>query len=189
MGPRSCERGNGLQPDPNKPRMPRLQWGRARASAEMGTAPSASAPSATLQWGRARASAEIWLALWRQRLPGNGLQWGRARASAEMGSPWLRSSPGWRGFNGAALVRARKYAQVVELRRRLAELQWGRARASAEIRRERNGRDAGSWPLQWGRARASAEISRTPDPFVWMLCFNGAALVRARKFAGPLARR
>ncbi|SRR5581483_9765839 len=82
MGPRSCERGNFKQlrkkADPYE-----LQWGRARASAEMSVVVNIGLLSSTLQWGRARASAEMY-----------------ARA--------VFPHPGGPSFNGAALVRARK---------------------------------------------------------------------------------
>src|SRR5579885_3104256 len=94
---------------PGQVRMFGLQWGRARASAEMLSASKRSTKHAKkLQWGRARASAEMT----RDGTAASGsrslLQWGRARASAEIamhpkGRVVITSS-----FNGAALVRARK---------------------------------------------------------------------------------
>ncbi len=132
MGPRSCERGN--EPvSPNPMRIVRLlQWGRARASAEILRPRSAATPRNSLQWGRARASAEIRRPLQRGERAvvasmgprscerGNGgdgkmplqaspwLQWGRARASAEMHRCGTRALSPRSRFNGAALVRARK---------------------------------------------------------------------------------
>src|SRR5581483_10197008 len=99
MGPRSCERGNAIA-DEARLRILLLQWGRARASAEMcdavverhgGSAASMgprscergnagshvrTASCGRLQWGRARASAEISA----RRVSDAGLallQWGR----------------------------------------------------------------------------------------------------------------
>src|SRR5581483_9078510 len=111
-----------------------------------------------------------------------------------------------RSFNGAALVRARKSRLSADRTVVLLLLQWGRARASAEI--PRRGRASGQRlrgasmgprscergnvvareslldraELQWGRARASAEMvcSQTRTSRACR-CFNGAALVRARK--------
>src|SRR5581483_10659319 len=155
MGPRSCERGNDLAwraataPDT-------LQWGRARASAEIRWAARQSrwAASASmgprscergnavimgrvhiltisLQWGRARASAEIGnFGHFNPCLP--LLQWGRARASAEMRLNSLHAR--WCiSFNGAALVRARKSWFDARAKASVNTLQWGRARASAEM--------------------------------------------------------
>src|SRR5581483_6607205 len=110
------------------------------------------------------------------------------------------------GFNGAALVRARKSPGEQIPRARLTALQWGRARASAEM--PSFGFSLSHHPmLQWGRARASAEImlaklltdirseaSMGPRSCERGNCgiqktktrsftsFNGAALVRARKW-------
>src|SRR5581483_5339314 len=83
MGPRSCERGN----QPRCARVPvcrRLQWGRARASAEIDLVADLRHHAGTrLQWGRARASAEIRRHALGVLAPFR-LQWGRARASAEI---------------------------------------------------------------------------------------------------------
>src|SRR5579885_2255839 len=83
MGPRSDERGNyaswrclGCQW--------KLQWGRARMSAEIGKwEMGIISYEVALQWGRARMSAEI-PQLPRLRFPRLPLQWGRARMSAEI---------------------------------------------------------------------------------------------------------
>ncbi len=158
-----------------------LQWGRARASAEISFLLLSSAISIPLQWGRARASAEIT----RNRFPCgvqgrfNGAALVRARkcrSTQFMHWPKNTASMGPRScergnsgdsstasvscscFNGAALVRARKWCLWATFRVGLEELQWGRARASAEI--------AG--------ARRCARLTSG---------FNGAALVRARKCA------
>ncbi len=187
MGPRSCERGNRAE----WARLPRrlgLQWGRARASAEIAeTATPSFAPNA-LQWGRARASAEmggnsggegsLLPASMGPRSCERGnillkpftaqryftLQWGRARASAEIRA--RRTQPCWdrARFNGAALVRARKFRHAASTTKSPPSLQWGRARASAEM--------TASGILTALAAR----------------CFNGAALVRARKSSGELTR-
>src|SRR5579885_1243181 len=108
MGPRSDERGNKRYPCGRKTECERLQWGRARMSAEMQVGMEREKKiSLSLQWGRARMSAEI--------SGPNGvlvpicwLQWGRARMSAEI------------------------KRELQKLRRDLG-LQWGRARMSAEI--------------------------------------------------------
>ncbi len=86
-----------------------LQWGRARASAEMKTATQTLCGCLSLQWGRARASAEISEQMV-ELCPGIRLQWGRARASAEMPRNTGSTSAIGKCFNGAALVRARKCA-------------------------------------------------------------------------------
>src|SRR5581483_4459349 len=83
MGPRSCERGN-RRGQRFKARSPEwLQWGRARASAEIAAERENMASICRLQWGRARASAEMSAQLSAQA-HSTLLQWGRARASAEM---------------------------------------------------------------------------------------------------------
>ncbi len=106
MGPRSCERGNIVRvPHPSLYRM-LLQWGRARASAEISDRWRISRSGSRLQWGRARASAEIDYGAHRSIRVGR-LQWGRARASAEM-APTVTATVTPARFNGAALVRARK---------------------------------------------------------------------------------
>src|SRR5579885_3181378 len=109
MGPRSCERGNDADQELVRRYCEQLQWGRARASAEIATFVSVAfprhlasmgprscergnnlttAPSGgnlfVLQWGRARASAEMEREQWRAREIARLLQWGRARASAEI---------------------------------------------------------------------------------------------------------
>src|SRR5581483_2298135 len=183
-----------------------------------------------LQWGRARASAEIsrWSRSHDHQDPCfNGAALVRARKSPPPcglssirerfnGAALVRARkwPSWpgprrgaaSGFNGAALVRARKCLARALLRENSIMLQWGRARASAEITQIMNqflpehgcfngaalvrarksasrrvGRKRASM-LQWGRARASAEIcciAGLDGGAFWR--FNGAALVRARK--------
>src|SRR5581483_5803124 len=158
MGPRSCERGNGLQPDPNKPRMPLLQWGRARASAEMHRAGQA---------------------FWRESLGFNGAALVRARKWGRRRAPPLPP----RRFNGAALVRARKYgwrsggkdcqgtgfngAALVRARK------WGRRRAPPLPPRRFNGA-ALVRARKYGWRSGGKDCQGTG--------FNGAALVRARKW-------
>src|SRR5581483_8574650 len=92
-----------------------------------------SPPIVKLQWGRARASAEMTRFRRLAVLPLSRLQWGRARASAEIKigrcARWQRS---W-SFNGAGLVRARKFDIDTLASCMSTRLQWGRARASAEI--------------------------------------------------------
>src|SRR5579884_2996537 len=181
MGPRSCERGNHFAhpAPPHKPE--RLQWGRARASAEM-------------------------LRCLRTTFAVGLLQWGRARASAEMCDRMGGGAPSASRFNGAALVRARKCSAARPSCMWASKLQWGRARASAEIFCCQNahstvfrasmgprscergnplamvGPGPGESTLQWGRARASAEITEEyGGGLLDVVSFNGAALVRARK--------
>src|SRR5581483_6034507 len=119
MGPRSCERGNGLQPDPNKPRMPLLQWGRARASAEMHRAGQA---------------------FWRESLGFNGAALVRARKYG-----WRSGGKDCQGtgFNGAALVRARKWG-----RRRAPPLPPRRFNGAALVRARKYGWRSGGKDCQ-----------------------------------------
>ena len=158
-----------------------LQWGRARASAEILLPSAAVLRPLVLQWGRARASAEIrkillpdnafisasmgprscergnrhWLrpaTLAAHRFNGAALVRARKSVTGTAAPPVLDPS-----FNGAALVRARKSPGEQIPRARLTALQWGRARASAEM--PSFGFSLSHHPmLQWGRARASAEI-------------------------------
>src|SRR5579884_2767892 len=136
--------------------------------------------AAMLQWGRARASAEIVSEIVsktertiasmgpRSCERGNapGARWARWNGRSFNGAALVRarkfaqSRPGClpeHGFNGAALVRARKWDGKGARVSFVAWLQWGRARASAEITSE-NFNDIYHSELQWGRARASAEI-------------------------------
>ncbi len=155
MGPRSCERGNDAR-SVHVMLVESLQWGRARASAEM--------PD--------RADA-----LFGAMARFNGAALVRARKFDKI---IYRESEAYDGFNGAALVRARKspdppivtgarlasmgprscergnQARTKEGAKKI-ELQWGRARASAEIVFRLS--DIIRYRmLQWGRARASAEM-------------------------------
>src|SRR5581483_5533625 len=159
-----------------------------------------------LQWGRARASAEMAPRREVRRLEPDGFNGAalvRARKSVADYKNVIKKSLASMGprscergndlvadlrhhailrFNGAALVRARKSEQEPIDSYVLILLQWGRARASAEMRRigihihypivasmgprscERgNGFHVRATcllhvQLQWGRARASAEI-------------------------------
>src|SRR5581483_8633215 len=158
MGPRSCERGNQTLHSVRASKLycfngaalvrarkcrtsglascrSWLQWGRARASAEIALLHALSDAQnkgfngaalvrarkwrsrnlrtrrpVGLQWGRARASAEI--SAHRGVIPRDAdlLQWGRARASAEIGLSSVAACCTCTSFNGAALVRARKSA-------------------------------------------------------------------------------
>src|SRR5581483_2888847 len=145
--------------------LPELQWGRARASAEMGTCAKNANHASLLQWGRARASAEM-------REPSGERQKSQC-------------------FNGAALVRARKWEPLF-LFNADDKLQWGRARASAEmgcdIVLEMSGwyvASMGPRSCERGNNADDHKEERRP-PY----CFNGAALVRARKSrASASARR
>ncbi len=184
MGPRSCERGNMTGYPHGRPGYVIASMGpRSCERGNTRTLRYSCSAACWLQWGRARASAEIIA----QRLIGLGvaeLQWGRARASAEMTDPnkWGFYSY---SFNGAALVRARKSPFLLTPARLDPSLQWGRARASAEIPARlaagRNGAQ-GFNGAALVRARKSFSFIHSP-PF--LPCFNGAALVRARKSDSP----
>ena len=132
MGPRSFERGNEHAPHCSSNVHPRLQWGRARSSAETFGAGLGARIYYRLQWGRARSTAETYPIVYhsdhqsqasmgpRSFERGNGgsdrhvlyngcsLQWGRARSSAETALSGVDPQLNVVGFNGAALVRARK---------------------------------------------------------------------------------
>ena len=83
----------------------RLQWGRARVSAEIFTRSIAlMAAGSVLQWGRARVSAEILAGNVPDGVPVRALQWGRARVSAEIFWRARRRRRAASCFNGAALV-------------------------------------------------------------------------------------
>ena len=69
---------------PHHPRVRLLQWGRARAGAEICADGKVQPGPYVLQWGRARAGAEINLAGLTLETPLALLQWGRARAGAEI---------------------------------------------------------------------------------------------------------
>src|SRR5581483_3027732 len=110
-----------------------LQWGRARASAEIrpggikeGRLAVASMGPRSCERGNSFHGGV--------RLRGDLLQWGRARASAEIPN---------------AVVTALSDGR----------LQWGRARASAEMPAHQPAQGRCVEALQWGRARASAEIT------------------------------
>ncbi len=158
-----------------------LQWGRARASAEMAFARSLKNEYQRLQWGRARASAEMHFCGISPALDSYASM---GPSSCERGN-----TPSWQmghtlgpRFNGAALVRARKWHERQGwLQPYPGPLQWGRARASAEMRSDGLREIRPMLWLQWGRARASAEISRYHSLHPVRCSFNGAALVRARK--------
>ncbi len=133
MGPRSCERGNKTHGTPQSA-SPTLQWGRARASAEIRAAhyrlvcPLRFNGAALVRARKCFSSVTT-----TERL--SLLQWGRARASAEMKGGDMSEWPEDLRFNGAALVRARKWVERgLSVNPRLG-LQWGRARASAEMAR------------------------------------------------------
>src|SRR5581483_10834540 len=205
MGPRSCERGNPSEKDAALLGSRALQWGRARASAEIPPrgvhheiAAVASMGPRSCERGNDRVRDF-------DRTSGALLQWGRARASAEIVRRIDTGHMAERRFNGAALVRARKSDPAQRARIEAVLLQWGRARASAEMPNigprilsilasmgprscERGNkfvarpRISTVYPLQWGRARASAEIALLHAlSDAQNKGFNGAALVRARK--------
>ena len=60
-------------------------------------------------------------------------------------------------------------------------LQWGRAHSSAEIPPPGSSLCRANPSLQWGRAHSSAEMPLTIQTPMSQSCFNGAALIRARK--------
>src|SRR5579883_2733615 len=131
MGPRSDERGN-VEFCGGRWRSCKLQWGRARMSAEIRLARANCWPCYRLQWGRARMSAEIERASVANGRA-HGLQWGRARMSAEIGI----ASAGRSGCAEASMGprsdergNENLYLHAVRL---FGWLQWGRARMSAEM--------------------------------------------------------
>ena len=113
-----------------------------------------------------------------------------------------------RCFNGAALLQARKWNEVSRIikdldasmgprsckrgnaiRKRsndnlLCKLQWGRALASAEMLNLYGPPSGLLSALQWGRALASAEMAKSDQYRQQLQCFNGAALLQARKYCG-----
>src|SRR5581483_4336240 len=184
MGPRSCERGNpcrsrlhGLDPL-------ELQWGRARASAEilkyvysLHCVQEASMGPRSCERGNASAAGTTGIAgslgfngaaLVRARKcekggenddddlqSFNGAALVRARKSEEK---CLRK-PHPASFNGAALVRARKsQPRVVGIAQRSASMG---PRSCERGNRSQRQPAVADYKLQWGRARASAEI---PSP-------------------------
>ena len=90
-------------------------------------------------------------------------------------------------FNGAALTRARSYTSGSVLKPAGKVLQWGRAYKSAEFKKRK--------PLQKTGVNASMGPrlqERGVRPFerdfgLQLLCFNGAALTRARSCCGATA--
>src|SRR5579885_3280556 len=157
MGPRSCERGN----------LPK---------------PGGSWEPGPLQWGRARASAEITLRMMHLLNYLFLLQWGRARASAEMPRLASPSSDSSRCFNGAALVRARKSRPGVSVIDGVVRASMGPRscergnEANAGVLLTIGGASMGPRSCERGNRR-TARLE--PAPLVAR--FNGAALVRARK--------
>src|SRR5581483_6290567 len=132
-----------------------LQWGRARASAEMSPTPATTTEGTQLQWGRARASAEIRRHALGVLAPFR-LQWGRARASAEI--RWAANVALWP-----------------------LALQWGRARASAEIDPSGSSSATGGGASMGPRSCERGNRKQRPRKQRPPASFNGAALVRARK--------
>ena len=67
-------------------------------------------------------------------------------------------------------------------------LQWGRSRTTAEMTAEL---PEPLYPckLQWGRSRTTAEIGKSPPSLYRYGSFNGAAVVRLRKWNPSLRRR
>src|SRR5581483_1499259 len=132
MGPRSCERGNGTNGDGYSD-AGTLQWGRARASAEMTGisfailhAEHASMGPRSCERGNSavvagRPGREI------ASMGPRSCERGNSSACREACHLVYR-------FNGAALVRARKLPRILVGVSPTCLLQWGRARASAEIR-------------------------------------------------------
>ena len=146
MGPRPRGRGNLLGRRQVQPATSQLQWGRARAGAEIRTG-----------WSRRAGH--------RSAPRFNGAAPARARKSClncGQVNQALRSAC----FNGAAPARARKsiFGDCIP-----ALLQWGRARAGAEMPRQLS-----RSRLQWGRARAGAEITATECPLQYPLQWGRA---------------
>ena len=158
MGPRSCERGNKTHGTPQSA-SPTLQWGRARASAEIRAAhyrlvcPLRFNGAALVRARKCFSSVTT-----TERL--SLLQWGRARASAEMKGGDMSEWPEDLRFNGAALVRARKSTAffTIASSRNVASMgPRSCERGNLGVMHEGAERAV---QLQWGRARASAEMAR-----------------------------
>src|SRR5581483_7869088 len=165
MGPRSCERGNGRLPAGQSPFLQGLQWGRARASAEIALAQPRAPESREASMGPRSCERGNT----RPRYHGLVVTFTASMGprSCERGNLGSRQTArsSYSCFNGAALVRARKspppHASHARARSRFNGAALVRAR-------------------KW-----------TPLPSSWIsmfICFNGAALVRARKFPDAVVR-
>ena len=160
----------------------KLQWGRARESAERRLVQLVFAHALCFNGaalGRARRGR------WARRAAAsvrgfNGAALGRARRGRSLTSPRPRLS----GFNGAALGRARRVDEFHFDGLACKKLQWGRARESAESYHKLRAADCYD-ELQWGRARESAERTPTRLSGSCPRGFNGAALGRARRGDDP----
>src|SRR5581483_5996391 len=84
MGPRSCERGNAASTGPSRSGTTRFNGAALVRARKCGCDLDQVGFGLLLQWGRARASAEIRQATNSLARPPQTLQWGRARASAEI---------------------------------------------------------------------------------------------------------
>ena len=109
-----------------------LQWGRARAGAELNWTAMGCVRSALLQWGRARAGAELLTGDKDSALARKGFN-GAAPARARSSRQARRHTRTLRGFNGAAPARARSWIASRVQGCCRGSLQWGRARAGAEF--------------------------------------------------------
>ncbi len=89
-------------------------------------------------------------------------------------------------FNGAALVRARKCRIAAFWPFAEGQLQWGRARASAEISCNAAAKGHVDTASMGPRSCERGNLSRYARTRRASRSFNGAALVRARKFTGGL---
>ena len=91
-------------------------------------------------------------------------------------------------FNGAGVLRPRKCALRRELRRLPRRLQWGRGLKTPEIRRKIL--TARSRPrLQWGRGLKTPEIRHSPPHQRKDSSFNGAGVLRPRKWRAVTGKK
>ena len=85
MGPRSADRGNGLDAG-GLPILTALQWGRDQLIAEICSLEPAASPAGKLQWGRDQLIAEIRASALHSASTAS-LQWGRDQLIAEISDP------------------------------------------------------------------------------------------------------
>jgi len=185
-----------------------LQWGRTRSSAEIRSGSPATSARRPLQWGRTRSSAEMpeqWGPTKAAPSGFNGAALVRVRKSSRPASPhhprpggfngaalvrvrksaWVRSSAPAvaKRFNGAALVRVRKFAVRIRITWPLEDASMGPHSFECRNQACRAQECPKRVALQWGRTRSSAEICfGQMQALLLDHRFNGAALVRVRKF-------
>src|SRR5581483_10983973 len=181
MGPRSCERGNGDEAAYAPARGKCFNGAALVRARKFRNASSSSCRTELLQWGRARASAEIALfrvARSRRRFASMGPR------SCERGNthvPTLLVLASVAASMGPRSCERGNEIAHIRCNVAYAWLQWGRARASAEIApgtaHHRTALVASMGPRSCERGNVKSCITST--------ClrhrFNGAALVRARK--------